>query len=128
MEFLRVLAPYIYLYGVGGLFFSVALWLVLKSKACRTNVKRDRFWLGVLAFGFLWFAGLHASGISASLMSDEASIDATAQSLLNTKADPSNPSAPLFMAIILGYILVVLGFGAWFSRFNKTTSDFFFGG
>ena len=128
MEFLRVLAPYIYLYGVGGLFFSVALWLVLKSKACRTNVKRDRFWLGVLAFGFLWFAGLHASGISASLMSDEASIDATAQSLLNTKAGPSNPSAPLFMAIILGYILVVLGFGAWFSRFNKTTSDFFFGG
>ncbi|MDP6941070.1 MAG: sodium/solute symporter [Planctomycetota bacterium] len=128
MEFLRVWAPYIYLYGVGGIFFSVALWLILRTKACRTNIKRDRFWLGALAFGFLWFAGLHASGIGAGALSDEASFTTAAQEALNAKAGPSNPSAPLFMAIILGYILVVLGFGAWFSRFNKTTSDFFFGG
>lgn len=37
-------------------------------------------------------------------------------------------SSPVFWGIILGYFAVVLGFGAWFARFNRTTSDFFFGG
>jgi len=129
MEFMRVWAPYIYLYGVGGIFFLSALFLVLRSRACRTNVRRDRFWLGVLAFGFIWFAGLHASGISASVMSpSEAGFSESAQAELDTRDGRSSPSAPLFLAIILGYIVVVLGFGAWFSRFNKTTNDFFFGG
>ena len=125
---MRIWAPYIYLYGVGGIFFMTSLWLILRSRACRSDVRRDRFWLGVLALGFLWFAGLHASGIGASLMSENSDIGAAAHQALDAKDGPSSPSAPLFLFIIFGYILVVLGFGAWFSRFNKTTSDFFFGG
>lgn len=37
-------------------------------------------------------------------------------------------SSPIFWIIVLGYFVVVLGFGAWFARFNRTTTDFFFGG
>ncbi|MBT3341273.1 MAG: sodium:solute symporter family protein [Planctomycetes bacterium] len=34
----------------------------------------------------------------------------------------------VFWAIVIGYFIIVLGFGSWFARFNKSTSDFFFGG
>jgi SSS family solute:Na+ symporter len=37
-------------------------------------------------------------------------------------------SSPIFWFIVLGYFAVVLGFGSYFARFNKSTSDFFFGG
>ncbi|MFT7517106.1 MAG: SSS family solute:Na+ symporter [Myxococcota bacterium] len=37
-------------------------------------------------------------------------------------------SSPIFWAIVLGYFVVVLGFGSYFAKFNKSTSDFFFGG
>ncbi len=37
-------------------------------------------------------------------------------------------SNPVFWAILLGYFGMVLAFGAWFARFNRTTQDFFFGG
>ncbi len=37
-------------------------------------------------------------------------------------------SSPIFWFIVLGYFAVVLGFGSYFAKFNKSTSDFFFGG
>jgi len=37
-------------------------------------------------------------------------------------------SSPVFWAILIGYFIVVLGFGSYFARFNRNTSDFFFGG
>ena len=37
-------------------------------------------------------------------------------------------SSPIFWFIVIGYFAVVLGFGSYFARFNKSTSDFFFGG
>ncbi|MBC8369670.1 MAG: sodium:solute symporter family protein [Planctomycetes bacterium] len=37
-------------------------------------------------------------------------------------------SSPIFWIIVLGYFVVVLGFGSYFAQFNKSTSDFFFGG
>lgn len=37
-------------------------------------------------------------------------------------------ATPLDYAVIAVYFLAVLGFGAWFSRYTKTTKDFFFGG
>ena len=33
-----------------------------------------------------------------------------------------------FWVIILGYFTLVLGFGSFFARYNKTTQDFFFSG
>ena len=37
-------------------------------------------------------------------------------------------SSPVFWVVVIGYFAMVLGFGAYFARFNKSTSDFFFGG
>ena len=36
--------------------------------------------------------------------------------------------SPLFWSILIGYFVVVLGFGSYFARFNRSTTDFFFGG
>ena len=33
-----------------------------------------------------------------------------------------------FWVIIFGYFALVLGFGSFFARYNKTTQDFFFSG
>ena len=42
--------------------------------------------------------------------------------------DPVIQTSPYFWAIILGYFTLVLGFGSFFARYNKTTQDFFFSG
>ncbi len=36
--------------------------------------------------------------------------------------------SPVFWSILLGYFVLVLGFGSYFAKFNRSTSDFFFGG
>ncbi|MFQ5747929.1 MAG: sodium:solute symporter [Planctomycetota bacterium] len=47
---------------------------------------------------------------------------------LQTDAAAAASSSPVFWSILLGYLILVLGFGSWFARFNRTTSDFFYGG
>ena len=37
-------------------------------------------------------------------------------------------TSPIFWVIIFGYFALILGFGSYFSRYNKTTNDFFFSG
>lgn len=37
-------------------------------------------------------------------------------------------TSPIFWVIIAGYFVLILGFGSYFARYNKTTSDFFFSG
>lgn len=51
--------PYLYQYGVGLLIFLIGLWLILHYKACDLRRASDRFWFGVLIFGFIWYAGIH---------------------------------------------------------------------
>lgn len=58
--------------------------------------------------------------------------------LLQEGADPASAAAmdaaaeagssSIFWMIVIGYFITVLGFGAYFARFNRNTSDFFFGG
>lgn len=67
MDFARVWLPYLYLYGVGGLFFSVTLALVLRSGACRPARAVDRRWRRYLVLGLLWTAGLHGAVTLAAL-------------------------------------------------------------
>ena len=38
------------------------------------------------------------------------------------------PTSAYFWVIIFGYFALVLGFGSFFARYNKTTQDFFFSG
>ena len=33
-----------------------------------------------------------------------------------------------FWVVILGYFTLILGFGSYFARYNRTTTDFFFSG
>lgn len=57
---------YLYMYGLGFGFFSIGIWLILKSGACVFGRGRDTFWFGVLIGGFIFFAGLHAAWIVAA--------------------------------------------------------------
>jgi len=45
-----------------------------------------------------------------------------------SRAAAAAGSSPVFWGILIGYFVVVLGFGSYFARFNRSTSDFFFGG
>ena len=42
--------------------------------------------------------------------------------------EPVIQTSPYFWAVILAYFTLVLGFGSFFARYNKTTQDFFFSG
>jgi len=66
LPFDRVWLPYLYLYGVGGLFFLSGMVMVAKAGGFRTGNRTDRRWFGVLVFGFLWYAGMHGAGILAA--------------------------------------------------------------
>ena len=63
MDFFRTWLPFIYLYGVGGIVFTVGLILILQTKALRPSYKRHKKWLWVLFYGFFFWAGLHATFI-----------------------------------------------------------------
>jgi len=67
MDFFRVWLPFIYLYGVGGIVFTVGLILILRTKALRPSYDRHRKWLWVLFYGFFFWAGLHATFIFLAL-------------------------------------------------------------
>jgi len=51
--------PFIYLYGIGGIFFFSGLLIIKKSGAIDLTKKRHKFWLKVMLFGFFYFFALH---------------------------------------------------------------------
>jgi hypothetical protein len=53
-------APFLYQYLLGGLVFGIGLWVIRVSGACSFARPQDRMWFGVLIFGYLWYAGIHA--------------------------------------------------------------------
>jgi hypothetical protein len=59
--------PFIYLYGVGGIFFLTGIVVIRKSKSINMNNKRDRYWLKVMYFGFFYFMVIHAVWILIAL-------------------------------------------------------------
>ena len=63
MEFANTWLPFIYLYGVGGIAFVLGMLLILRTKALEVSFKRHKKWLWVLIYGFLFYAGLHATFI-----------------------------------------------------------------
>ena len=66
LDFDRVWLPYLYLYGVGGVFFLGGLWMVLRSEGFSNERPSDRRWLVLMFVGFVWYAGLHGAGILAA--------------------------------------------------------------
>ena len=53
-------AAFLYQYGLGGLVFGVGLLIIRRSGACDFDRPGDRFWFGVLIFGYVWYALMHA--------------------------------------------------------------------
>ena len=63
MEFANTWLPFIYLYGGGGIAFVLGMLLILRTKALEVSFERHKKWLWVLIYGFLFYAGLHATFI-----------------------------------------------------------------
>ncbi|MCF8259930.1 MAG: hypothetical protein K9J12_04095 [Melioribacteraceae bacterium] len=59
-SFFNTWLPYIYLYGVGGIFFLMGMVIIRKSGAINMKKKTHRYWNKVLIFGFFYFVALHA--------------------------------------------------------------------
>ena len=51
--------PFLYQYGVGLVIFLTGIAIILGYKSCNFTRQRDRFWFGVLIFGFVWYMGIH---------------------------------------------------------------------
>ncbi|MFZ1290974.1 MAG: hypothetical protein WAR79_12835 [Melioribacteraceae bacterium] len=66
-SFFDIWLPFIYLYGVGGIFFFSGMYIITKSGALNTKRKSHRFWLKTLFGGFLFFFSIHFISIIAAL-------------------------------------------------------------
>lgn len=66
-SFYNTWLPFIYLYGVGGIFFLSGLVIIKKSGSYNSTIKRHRFWWKVTIFGFFYFMIMHALLILAAL-------------------------------------------------------------
>ncbi|HQF42247.1 MAG TPA: hypothetical protein PK073_04970 [Ignavibacteriaceae bacterium] len=51
--------PYIYLYGVGGIFFIIGLIITKKAGSMNLSNKRHLYWFKMLIFGFVYYMALH---------------------------------------------------------------------
>lgn len=58
---------YLYLYGFGGGFFLMGVFIILRTGACQLDRGHDRIWFIILIAGFAFFATVHALWIVASL-------------------------------------------------------------
>jgi hypothetical protein len=59
--------PFIYLYGVGGLFFLSGMIVIKKTGGINLEKRRHRYWWWVLIFGFFYFVIIHAALTLAAL-------------------------------------------------------------
>jgi hypothetical protein len=59
--------PYVYLYGVGGIFFIIGLIIVRKAGAYNPKNKRHRYWWKITIGGFFYFMLIHALLILAAI-------------------------------------------------------------
>lgn len=59
--------PFIYLYGVGGIFFFSGMYVILKSGSLNLKKRQHLFWVKVLFGGFFFFMFFHAFLIIAAL-------------------------------------------------------------
>lgn len=67
IPFSQTWLPFIYLYGVGGLFFIIGMIIIYKAKSIDLTRKRHRYWNRILYFGFFYFAVMHLVMILAAL-------------------------------------------------------------
>ena len=67
ISFFNSWLPFIYLYGVGGVFFFSGLYIIVKSGSLNLKKKHHLWWIRVLVAGFFFFLFIHAALIIAAL-------------------------------------------------------------
>lgn len=110
-------APFLYVYGIGGVVFFASLALAWFKGALNRPGKLLPILLGGFAFYLLLHGFLQASGAPGALP--------------ETGTAPGTKEAILTgwdVAVVLIYFGGIVGAGAYFARFTRTTKDFFFGG
>ena len=63
LDFSRTWLPFIYLYGVGGIAFVIGTILIIKTNALNLSLQSHKNWFIILLFGFIYYAGIHATFI-----------------------------------------------------------------
>ena len=53
--------PFLYLYGLGGLFFAAGIIITIKSGSLNLKNIYHWRWFWILIFGLFWYMSLHAS-------------------------------------------------------------------
>jgi hypothetical protein len=59
LDFNRVWVPYLYLYIVGGVAFSIGMYLIIKTRSLNLKKDHHKKWLVVLIVGFIYYASIH---------------------------------------------------------------------
>lgn len=67
IDFFNTWLPFIYLYGVGGIFFFAGMYIIVKSGSLNLKRKHHRNWFITLISGYIFFMVIHASLIMAAL-------------------------------------------------------------
>ena len=58
-DFFTIWLPFIYLYGVGSIFFVLGMIIIKKSGAVNLQIRSERRWYKVLVFGLAYFIFIH---------------------------------------------------------------------
>ena len=67
LDFSRTWLPFIYLYGVGGIAFLIGTIIITKTNALSLSSQSHKNWFIILLFGFIYYAGIHATFILIAL-------------------------------------------------------------
>ena len=67
LDFSRTWLPFIYLYGAGGIAFVIGTILIIKTNALDLSSHSHKNWFIILIFGFIYYAGIHATFILIAL-------------------------------------------------------------
>ena len=67
LDFSRTWLPFIYLYGVGGIAFLIGTIITIKTNALNLSSQSHKNWFIILLFGFIYYAGIHATFILIAL-------------------------------------------------------------
>jgi SSS family solute:Na+ symporter len=113
-------APYLYIYGVGGAVFGAGLAVAWRRGALAGD-RAGRRLLGLLVLGLILYASGHA-------IFQAAGAPGPLPQTGSARGVEGFVGSPIDLVVVAVYFMVILGMGAFFARFTRTSSDFFFGG
>jgi solute:Na+ symporter, SSS family len=115
------LQTFAYQYAVGGVVFLVGLWFGWRQGYLGLSGRPGRN-LMLLVLGLGFFAGLQG------ILQFAPMTEAPAQPYRGDGLPTGVKGTPIDYGVMVTYFLAILAIGTWFSRRQKTSKDFFFGG